>query len=488
MLDFGKSRFSIIDAIKLFIIIYFFSITFYYFITCIKVGQNVLNIILTLVCSVFIVHMLQQLITFDIKKIHFLLKVIFLFLLCFIPRFILILNNKFDPVSDYGYYYYSALRFARRSVFEPGRYMLILAPHTLGFVSYIGIILKWFGEGVYIPLLLNCIYSSLTVVLIYAISIQLMDDNYAFLSGFIYALSLSTFFYSINIASEPLPLFLSLLGVLLYIYSLKSANEHNKIIKLALSAVTIGIAYTIRASSVLFFIGILIYEVFYNHDKFKFKRLVCVLILFITLYCLYALYKHHIFQRKMPPALGWPLFEGLDLKTYGTWSVNNYNILFNLIDTNPTETIQPTLLKMAINKFVNYSLLEKIDLFLGKGVRTWIYNTYTSYILREHNSNWNIEFINIALNSTYRILLFSYIYSSAISFFISDNSTKNKLQLILLIPILFTILAHSVISSIDRYHYCVIPLIIILFVYNISLLSSHNSKTDVLLKTKGFLQ
>lgn len=485
-----KSKGKTNNSIKLsniflyFISAYFIIISIYYVYKCIKVGQSIPNIIILFCISVaFVLFMI---------KAHFrhtniipnYIKIILIFLLCFIPKYIFIVNNLYTPISDFGYYYYSALRFSRRDVFEAGPYMLIVAPNTLAFVSYLGIVLKLFGEGIVIPIVLNLIYSSLSAVLIYIIAKKCMQESLAFFTSLIFALSPSMFFYSVNIAIEPLPLFLSLLSIVIYLISSECKNSIKKYIYCMLCGVITGIAYIIRANSISFFIGILVCEMIRNKNNFtsKLKSLLALIIPFIFVYALYKIYQNTIFKIDMPPAIGWALFEGLDIKTYGTWSAENRSVLFELIDTMPPNQVQPALLKLAIERISSYNATQLFDLFLGKGINTWIINSYPSIILYYDGISKQIQTISPYLLSIlqvpYVVIFVSYIISNTLIIYTGQKVKYNNYSNIFLVSIVFTILVHSIMTSIDRYHYIIMPVILVLLNYNISILRNQTNKVQ----------
>lgn len=485
-----KSKGKTNNSIKLsniflfFISAYFILISIYYVYRCIKVGQSILIFILFFFISgAFILFMIKAHFQYT-NIIPNYIKIILIFLLCFIPKYIFIVNNLFTPISDFGYYYYSALRFSRRDVFEAGPYMLIVAPNTLAFVSYLGIVLKLFGEGIVIPLVLNLIYSSLSAVLIYIIVKKFMQESLAFFTSLIFALSPSMFFYSINIAIEPLPLFLSLLSIVIYLISSECKNSIKKYFYNMLCGAIMGIAYIVRANSISFFIGILVCEMIRNKNNFtsKFKSLLAVIIPFIFVYALYKIYQNNVFKINMPPAIGWPLFEGLDIKTYGTWSAENSNVLFELLESVPPNQVQPALLKLAIERISSYNAIQLIDLFLGKGVKTWIINSYPSIILFYDEISQQIQaispYLSFILQVPYGVIFVSYIISNALIIYNGKNVKYNNYTNIFLVSIVFTILVHSIMTSIDRYHYIMMPVILVLLNYNISILRNHTNKVQ----------
>lgn len=467
-----------------FISAYFIFISIYYVYKCIKVGQSIPNIIIFFCISVaFVLFMIRANFRYiNIIPSH--IKIILIFLIFFIPKYIFIVNNLYTPISDFGYYYYSALRFSRGDVFEAGPYMLIVAPNTFAFVSYLGYVLKLFGEGIVIPIMLNLIYSSLSAVLIYIIAKKLMQESLAFFTSLIFALSPSMFFYSINIAIEPLPLLLSLLSIVIYLISSECKNSITKYIYYMLCGLTIGIAYIIRANSISFFIGIFVCEIIRNKNNFisNFKSLLALIFPLIFVYALYKIYQNNIFKIDMPLAIGWPLFEGLDIKTYGTWSAENRSVLFKLIDSLPPNEVQPALLKLAIERMSSYNALQIIDLFLGKGVNTWIINSYPSIILYYDEVSQQIQAISPYLLSilqvSYGVIFVAYIISNAFIIYYGQKIKYNNYSNIFLVSIVFTILVHSIMTSIDRYHYIMMPVILVLLNYNINILRNHTNKVQ----------
>ena len=251
-----------------------------------------------------------------------------------------------------------------------------------------------------------------------------------------------------------------------------------------LCGLTIGIAYIIRANSISFFIGIFVCEIIRNKNNFisNFKSLLALIFPLIFVYALYKIYQNNIFKIDMPLAIGWPLFEGLDIKTYGTWIAENRSVLFKLIDSLPPNEVQPALLKLAIERMSSYNALQIIDLFLGKGVNTWIINSYPSIILYYDEVSQQIQAISPYLLSilqvSYGVIFVAYIISNAFIIYYGQKIKYNNYSNIFLVSIVFTILVHSIMTSIDRYHYIMMPVILVLLNYNINILRNHTNKVQ----------
>lgn len=160
-------------------------------------------------------------------SLSFFWKTTLLILVSLVPRLILVVFFQGEQVSDYRYYYDMAVRFAKENPFVPGSYMTAIASNTLSYVSFLGTLFRLFGESILLGLVINVFFTTGSVVLVYLCGRKLMPEKYAFAAGLLYALSPTTFFYSLSLATEPLALATFLLGLYGFLKSREEKKQKN---------------------------------------------------------------------------------------------------------------------------------------------------------------------------------------------------------------------------------------------------------------------
>ncbi|NLB90256.1 MAG: hypothetical protein GX786_03425, partial [Clostridiales bacterium] len=408
---------------------------------------------------------------------------------------ILILTTKMALVSDYQFYYDTALCFAKQVPFVPGEYMIGVAPNTLSYISFLGGVFRVFGESLFVGLLFNLFFTTFSVWLLFLCGRKLMDKTHAFVCALLYALSPSTFLYSLSLAIEPLAMVTFLLGLYgFFIAYEKKKPFHQGGISL-LAGMVLGYSNEVRSNAIALLVALVVFLLFFSKKKprERGRLLLSFLAGFLLVKGLYGFYQQQVFQTSTGITFGWALYEGLDINTFGGWSKENSQVLMDTLKKYPPQEVQKVLLQKAFERGKGYTASQWLTLFLGKGMNMWAVNGYSVInILQQGTSPWLKEgylWAYGAVHIPYWLLMGGFTFSTIAYPFGRWRKKEKKekheeKQVILTMTILALVVAHSFITSIDRYHYGIIPIMMLLL---FSILSQEK-KTFCLTATRKTLE
>ena len=400
-------------------------------------------------------------------KLSFGWQVAILALVAFLPRLILILTTEIPQTSDYNYYYTTALRFIQESPFEPGDYMVAIAPNTLSFISFLGVIFRLFGSGVFVALLFNVIFTTGSVLLLFLCGRKVMKSLYAFIAALLSALSPTTFFYSLYLAIEPLALFTFLLGLWLFLTAYQQQKTGKQILFALLGGVVLAYSNEVRSNAIALLFALVVFTLLFSPEKKK-NRFILAGVLLLAFFAFkigYSFYQQQVFQTKIGITFGWALYEGMDISTFGGWSAENSETAGAVLAAYPPNQVQEVMLHMALERIGTYDLKQWFTLLAGKGMNLWTSNTYAAASFFEQGLAPWIEklqpHIFNLLNIPYWLLMGSFIFSS-FRYVLKKGDENSGVTVMFTFTLLALIIAHSFITSIPRYHYGMVPFILLL--------------------------
>ncbi len=329
--------------------------------------------------TIFLTIPLIVLLYFCSKKIKIKNFPLFLFITAFIIRFISIIFLKVEITDDF-----KTMLDASRSLiggdisFMKGFYFQTY-PFQLGLVLYQSLVLKIINST-FILRLLNSIITSLSVLMIYLISKNIVKEKTARIISFSYLLYLYPLYLNSVLTNQHIPALLTLVAI--YILLTKKDSWKNFI----LIGVLLAIANFFRTESIIIILGIIVYTIcIITKKNYKGKLLnlgVCLITYFLlttltTQVLMHSpLYKVDNKQDKNVTA--WKFYCGLNDEHNGLYNEEDVNRYFN---TNDEVGLLKERIKTDYKKFP--------VLFLKKEVILW---TQTNYDLRIKN-NWNLKWL-----------------------------------------------------------------------------------------------
>lgn len=422
MLIFLKSKLSFVLAIPIFILIYFIS-----------------------------------------KKIKVKNPALFIFIIALLTRLVSILILKVEIADDFKTMYDAALSLLKGDLsFMQGFYFRTYT-YQLGLVLLEALFLKIINNVIILKIV-NSIITAFITLFIYLIIRKIFNEEKAkFLS-----LTYLFYLYPVYLNSILTNQHIQILLMLIVVYLLITKKENIK--TYIFIAILLGVSNFFRAESIVFILGIIIYNLVYiNKDNYKNKiKILGTLILsyvLITNILTLALYSTPLFKtykednNLVKNVTYWKFYCGLNVEHNGIYNNDDVEKYFS------TNNEKELLINRIKNDYTKYPLL-----FIKKEVILW---TQTNYDLRITN-NWNSSVYNFLLNYNQGYLNLVIILF-VISLFPKKKETKKEIILIkILLALYFGIYLFIEISP--RYAYIIHILIFMLLTLSIEKIEEISKK------------
>lgn len=347
----------------------------------------VMLVFLTSKLSLLLAIPVFLLIYFLCKKIKVKNTALLIFIIALITRIISIFILKVEIADDFKTMYDAAQSLLKGDLsFMQGFYFRTYT-YQLGLVFLEALFLKIINNVVILKIV-NSIVTSFIVLFIFLIIKKVFNEEKAkFLS-----LTYLFYLYPVYLNSVLTNQHIQILLMLIVIYLLISKKDNIK--TYLLIAIILGISNFFRAESIIFILGILVYNIFYiNKDNYKNKLknlgtlilsyLIITNILSFTLYStpLFKVYKED--SNLVKDVTYWKFYCGLNTEHNGLYNNDDVEKYFT------TNNEKELLINRVKEDYKKYPLL-----FIKKEVILW---TQTNYDLRITN-NWNNNLYNFLLN------------------------------------------------------------------------------------------
>lgn len=228
----------------------YFTIFIFFLISVIFLVKN--NIILFLLA--FLVVTIISL-KANIKKFP-----LFLFVASFVIRLVAIKLLNFPPVSDFETLLKAANKFVNHDYsFQSTKYFSMWAYQT-GFVIYEGVILKIF-KSVFALKVLNALYSSSLVLLIYFFGRKICSEKSAKTAALLYMIFPFPLYLNSVLANHHLSAFLMYIGIFFLL------KDNKKIKDYVFAGILISLGNIIRPEGIIVVFSYILYEVFKLNKK-----------------------------------------------------------------------------------------------------------------------------------------------------------------------------------------------------------------------------
>lgn len=240
----------------------------------------ILNILL-IPLSLFILYKFNK---FSSKfNIKILISIIFIIML--ISQVLWVINIRLMPESDQGYTMLCATNLHVSEVIgplaQPDNY-LGAYPFQMGFIKYLNIMLNLFNTDKAILIqLLNVIYSTISLLLIYLITNKLFKNDKVnkICLLLIFGFSLYFVFFNVHVYGNIIGLMFSLLAL----YTTLSYIDKKRLYKILIIAITITCSIILKSNFNIFLCGIL-FTLFYELIKNKKIQDIIALVLILIIY------------------------------------------------------------------------------------------------------------------------------------------------------------------------------------------------------------
>lgn len=383
--------------------------------------------------------------------------------LAVIPRVIWALAVPSRIDSDYGLYVRMGQYYAEHGKPELDNYMLTVAPNAVSYSVLTGLLMRLFGPSAMTLIAFTEILHLCNILLVYGIGRQIMSGPRAFAAAAVFALLPENIFYSNIPGIEAPAMFTVLAGLLLILYGRRCIPATRLLLCGSGSAILVFSA-CIRPNAWAVLIAAAVWllreEETEQPAKRKALRLAALLAGTVLVLCGHTVLKNSLFTGQKPVSgLGWSLYEGLDLESGGKWTEEKSKRCIEVIGEYEPEEADAIFRKEALERFTGYSFPEKLRMVLRKGGSLWYESRYAIFSL-EGTANANDW--RQAADFCWAVCMALFIRSLLSRVRKPLRSAGRNAAGLLLTTILLTAGWHCIGTSIGRYHYMLIPFVLLL--------------------------
>ena len=378
-----------------------------------------------------------------------------------LPRILWLVSVPPQIISDYGLYVRLAGEYAVTGTIGRDVYLLAVAPGAPAFAAVLGLVMRIFGTGAGTAVGFCLVLNLLNIFLVYAIGRKLMPAPGAFAAAGVFALLPENVFSSTLPGTEPAALFLLLAGIL----TLLGARHREGAAALLFCAgggLLLALSAWIRASAWAAILAAAVMLLGDSRRTFsrRLLRLAALVLAASSVLAGQQAFRNRIFNGEKPASgLGWTLYEGLDLENGGKWTEEKSKHCIEVITAYPPEEADRIFLAEGLERYRGYTLGEKALLFLRKGGALWYESRYS--------------LISVEGSPTFPRLLDMTVFAWSACLALLAACLLRRLRepvrkdlragaVFCLTILLATSLWHEAGTSIGRYHYMVIPFVLLL--------------------------
>ena len=389
---------------------------------------------------------------------------------CFVIQLAWVLAIRIEPFSDYDTYWQCARALAFGTEI-PSAWYIAMYPHILGCSSFIGIFVRLFGDSVLMVSVLNVLLTCLSGLLIFRICLDIASLNTACLAYLLWAVCPCKLMMNSLVFSEPLYTCLILLLLWLVLQAEKQKESLSARPWLcAACGIALGLLLRwiniVRPIAAILIIALFLWLVFLRgRDLRSGAQWKMWLILCAAALCVYSV-TGKIWDRYVEDKVGmepaavpiYNIYVGFNEQTQGQWSAEDMDLLFHYMNEeglSPTEAQEQMLphLRERIASGIDFGRLfsSKLIAFLGN-------DELGGYTYRFTRSESFVRICMVICNVFYYGVLLAAV--GGILRMAGDAAFSS--QLLIPLYILGLTLAHMLVEVANRYHYSLIPLLIIL--------------------------
>ena len=361
--------------------------------------------------------------------------------------------------SDYGLYVRMGRFYAENNRPEIDNYLLTVAPNTVAYSVLTGLLMRLFGTTASTLVAFTEILHVCNILLLYGTGRKALSAPRAFAVAALFALLPENVMYSNLPGIEAPAMFTLLSGLLLFLCGMERKPAPGAALcccgaaVLAFSACIRPNAYAVLIAAA----AMLLREK--EPVKRKSIRLLALLAGAAVVIGAYQVFRGVLFGGEQPAGgLGWSLYEGLDLENGGRWTEEKSRRCIEVISSLSPKEADAVFRKEGLERFAGYSLPEKLRMFLRKGGALWYESRYAAFAMEGSRT----------INRWIRLADFSWAACMAAltggMLYRRRNPVRNKAWKTAapaLAVILLTTAWHSIGTSIGRYHYMLIPFVLL---------------------------
>lgn len=428
---------------------------------------------LAFICAIILLFLLIKIFPFftkltnklGAKKCYIILTVI-----CLVIKLLWVIFIQIEPTSDYKVFYDLAIDLSNS--FNVTNKYVAAFPHYFGYSTFLSIIFSVLSNNYLIVPIINVIFSVITGLLIYKIAYKFLGLNAACYVFIFWIICPSQTMYNSLVLSEPFYTFLIVLLLWMIIKIFEKIKSNNHIKRYILYGITVAlILQTInicRPISLILIIALFIWIFILNIKELKVsnyrKNVIIFYIIMIGVYLLTGIGWNKYMEARLgtePAEIpGFTIFVGLNQWSGGSWNIEDSTTFGEYLgDNNLTANeAQHKMFEKALDRAFSGNI-SYFELFKSK---------ITNFIGGDDGAVWYLtpvlkwpSYIAGICNIFYYLLL-------VLSLMGIKNIIKYKERKeILLFPlyIIGLTLAHMIVEVALRYHYSIIPILIVISSY-----------------------
>lgn len=395
--------------------------------------------------------------------------------------FCLIVNGLFaccfQPIqaADYRTFFHVA-RDLSEGIHPGMKDYVAMFPHILGYSAFLSIFLRLFGESIAVAAALNVVLTTISGIIIFILG-RKMTDTYCGAAAFlIWSVCPSKLLYNTMVLSEPYYTCLLLLFFLVTerIIDLMKQNKPNRtagiLLLSALSAVILVLVQTARPIAIIPILALAGWVLFLSDAAFlrrTWKRWILSGTVLVFCYAggnqLWQAYATEQLEQTPPSIPGYSIYVGFNLDTSGSYADEDMALLqdryFGEYEKN-AEAAQRSMFEDAKERIIStrkeipQMMLTKLQTLLG-------HDEGGAFYAIESLSERQYRISCIISNVWYYCVWIFAIMGTAGLW----KRRENGLILCILLFVIGLILAQLLVEVAARYHYAVIPMLLLVSVY-----------------------
>lgn len=392
-------------------------------------------------------------------------------IVCLAVKLHWVMTVKIEPLVDYATFNSTAVSLAENG--NVSSHYVALFPHIAGYSYFLGMIYRVFGCDVFVANVVNVILSLISMICMFYTSYKIIGRTAAITASLLWIICPSQTIYNMYVLSEPLytALLLIVWSMILYIEVNHLAEKYKYFVRwtfFALCGLLLGLINGVRPVSIVVVISIFIYEFFihseygkkFNRKDFCHKAGAFVLMtgIFLLVSGIWMGQVDVLLGEKAARTQGYTMTVGANESSMGQWNQEDSDILFahdeeTGQDAEATMKLMMDEFKSRVSNGINWPvhLWNKIRVFLGndKAAVRYMYTIDDEKLIRD----------KLVQSDMFYYFILAVALVSGFKGFVRRDKT---FLIYFALYVLGLTSAHMFAEVAGRYHYSVIPALIIL--------------------------
>jgi len=389
--------------------------------------------------------------------------------LCLVLNLAWVLIIRIEPFSDYDKYWQVAISLATGREIEDAWY-IAMYPHILGTASFLSFFVKLFGESVLMVSVINVLLTTVSGLIIFYICLEIADVDTAFIASLLWALCPCKLMLNSLVFSEPLYTCLILLFLLMLMQVHRDISADKKqwwmcIVEGSLLGFLLQCINIVRPIALILVIALFIWLLMLRGEELKkpalWKSWLFVILPLLFIYSqtgnIWTSHVAHMVGMEPAAVPVYNIYVGFNETTQGQWSPEDMDLLFSYMSqpgVSPSmaqESLLP-LLKERLSSGIDY-----VQLFSSKLIAFMGNDELGGYTYRFTRPEMFVKLGMVIGNVFY----YGVIVLAVVGLCRMFRDKQRSSFLLLPLYVVGLTLAHMLVEVANRYHYSIIPMLII---------------------------